>query len=87
MQRLSQNGLNDDTLKILLLRWIRDDCVDLLNFMGAGDLSLLKYEEIRDLCRMYSRNSSRLGRGIWDTVNMTTKTSREGVSRMAIGNL
>ena len=87
MQRSRQNGLNDYTFKILLLRGIRDDCIDLLNLMGAGDVSLLKYVEICDLYRRYSRNSSWSGRGIWDTVSRTTKTSREGVSRMEIGNL
>ena len=87
LKRSRQNGLNDDTLKILILRGIRDDFIDLVILMGAGDVSLLKYVEICELCRRYSRNASRLGRGIRDTVNRTTKTSREGVSRMEIGNL
>ena len=55
--------------------------------MGVGDVSLLKYVGICDLCRRYSRNDSRSGRGIRDKINRTTKTSREGVSRMEIGNL
>ena len=87
LQRSRYNGLNDDTLKILLLRGMRDDFIDLLNLMGVGDVSLLKYVEICDHCRRYSRNSSRSGRGIRDIVNMNTKTSREGVSRMDTGNL
>ena len=81
------NGLNDDTLKIILLRGIKDDCIDLLNLIGAGDVSLLKYVEISDHYRRYSRNASRRGRGIRDTLIMTTKTSREGFSRMEIENL
>ena len=87
MQRSSQNGLNDDTLKILISQGIIDNCIDLLNLMGAWYVSLLKYVEICDHCRRYSRNSSRSGRGIRDTINMTTKTSREGVSRKDTGNL
>ena len=51
VERSRQNALNDDTLKILLLRGIRDDCIDLLNLMGGGDVSLLKYVEICDLCQ------------------------------------
>ena len=43
LQISRQNGLNDDTLKIILLRGIRDDCIDMLNLMGARDVSLLKY--------------------------------------------
>ena len=58
LQRSRHNGLNDDTLKIMLLRGIRDDCIDLLNLMGTRDVSLLKYVELCDLCRRYSRNAS-----------------------------
>ena len=43
LQRSRQNGLNDDTLKIMLLRDIRDDFIDLLNLMGTWGVSLLKY--------------------------------------------
>ena len=79
--------LNDDTLKFLLLRGIRDDCIESLNLMGVGDVSLLIYAEIYDLYRRYSRSASRPGKGIRDVVTITTKNSREGVSRMEIGNL
>ena len=87
LQRSRQNALNNDTLKILLLRGIKDYCIEMLNLMGAGDVSLLKYVEICGLCIIYSRNASKSGRGIKDAVNRTTKTSREGVSRMDIGNI
>ena len=73
LQRSRHNGLNDETLKIILLRGMRDDFIDILNLMGVGDVSLLKYVEICDLCRRYSRNSSRSRRGIWDIVNKTAK--------------
>ena len=55
--------------------------------MGAGDVCLLKYAEICDLYRRYSRNASRSGKGIIDTVNRTTKTSRKGISRVEFGNI
>ena len=41
VERSRQNALNDDTLKILLLRGTRDDCIEFLNLMGAGDVSLV----------------------------------------------
>ena len=87
LQRSRQNVLNDDTLKFLLLRGIRDDYIEPLNSMGVGDVSLLRYAEICDLYRRYSRSASRPGKGIRDVVTITTKNSREGVSRMEIGNL
>ena len=59
----------------------------MLNLMGGGDVSILKYEEICDLCIRHSRNASRSGRGTIYAVNRTMKTSREDVLRMDIGNL
>ena len=64
-----------------------DNCIESLNLMGVGDVSLLIYAEIYDLYRRYSRSASRPGKGIRDVVTITTKNSREGVSRMEIGNL
>ena len=87
LQRSRQNVLNDDTLKFLLLQGIGDDYIEPLNLMGVGDVSLLIYAEIYDLYRRYSRSASRPRKGIRDTVTITTKNSREGVSRMEIGNL
>ena len=48
-----------DVLKIILLRGIRDDCLDMLNLLGKGDISKDSFEKIVELCKRYSRGSPR----------------------------
>jgi hypothetical protein len=54
LQRFKQNKLDLDTLWIILLRGIRDECINLLNLMGTGDVSQLSYNDICELCKCYS---------------------------------
>ena len=49
-----------DVLKIILLRGIRDDFLDMLNLLGKGDISKESFEKIVELCTRYSRGSSSL---------------------------
>ena len=53
-----------DVLKIILLHGIRDDFLDMLNLLGKGDISKESFEKIVELCKRYSRGSSRNNR--WD---------------------
>ena len=39
VQRAGQTNMGLDVLKIILLRGIRDDCLDMLNLLGKGDIS------------------------------------------------
>ena len=56
-----------DVLKIIMLRGIRDDCLDMLNLLGNGDISKESFEKIVELCKRYSRGSSRNNkRDEWD---------------------
>jgi hypothetical protein len=38
LQRTKQNTLDPETLRIIFLRGIKDDCMDALNLMGRGYL-------------------------------------------------
>ena len=51
-----------DVLKIILLHGIRDDCLDMLNLLGKGDISKEYFGNIVELCKRYSRGSSRNNR-------------------------
>ena len=82
-----------DVLKIILLRGIRDDCLDMLNFLGKGYISKEPFGNIVELCKRYSRGSSRnnkrdkqdkLERVVFDR---TQKSSNGGATRGEIGNL
>ena len=46
-----------DVLKIILVRDIREDFLDMLNLLGKGDISKEPLDKIIDLCRRYSIGS------------------------------
>ena len=47
-----------DVLKIIFLRGIKDDFLDMLNLLGKGDISTEPFGKIVELCKRYSRGSS-----------------------------
>jgi hypothetical protein len=59
LQRSKHNDLDKDILKMILIWGMRDDCLDMLNLMGKGDISKEPFDEIVNLCRRISRGSSR----------------------------
>jgi hypothetical protein len=70
-----------------MLRGIKDNCMDLLNLMGEGDISQVGYDDIYDLCRRYSRGISKHGKGLRDISTRITKSSIAGVSCAKLANL
>ena len=80
-------------LKIILLRGIKDDCLDMLNLLGKGDISEEPFGNIVELCTRYSRGSSRNNRkDKWDKIecdvfDRTQKSSNGGATHAEIGNL
>ena len=44
-----QTNMGLDVLKIILLRGIREDCLDMLNLLGKGDVSKESFEKIIEL--------------------------------------
>ena len=77
--------MNDNTISAIFLKGIQDEYIDTLNLMGAWDISQLNSEEISNLCRKYSRNKAKYGRGIRDTT--VNKSASGGVTRVELGNL
>ena len=65
-----------DTLKVILLRGIRDGWIDVINLMGKGDISHLTYPEICNLCKRPR-----------DSISRVNKSATSGVSRVDISNL
>ena len=59
VQRAGQTNMGLDVLKIILLRGIREFFLDMLNLLGKGDISKESFEKIIELCKRYSRGSSR----------------------------
>ena len=82
-----------DVLKIILLHGIRDGCLDMLNLLGKGDISNEPFEKIVELCKRYSRGSSKNNRRDkrdkleHDVFDRTQKSSNGGATHAEIGNL
>ena len=79
-----------DVLKIILLHGIREDWLDMLNLLGKGDISKESFENIVELCKRYSRGSSRNKK--WDKLeqdvfDITHKSCNGGATLEEIGNL
>ena len=79
-----------DVLKIILLHRIRDDCLDMLNLLGKGDISKESFEKIVELCKRYSRGFSRNNRRDkqdklkHDVFDRTQKSSNGGATHAEI---
>ena len=50
LQRYDHADIGKDVLKIILLCGFREDCLDMLNLLGRGDISREYFDPILDLC-------------------------------------
>ena len=55
IKKAKMENLDQDTLKALLLKTIRDDWIDILNMMGKGDISQFPLLDTGELCINLSR--------------------------------
>ena len=90
VQRVGQTNMGLYVLKIILLRGIREDFLDMLNLPGKGDISKESFEKIVELRKRYSRGFSSNNR--WDKLerdifDRTHNSSNGGATRGEIGNL
>jgi hypothetical protein len=88
LQRSRHPNVSKDILKTILLEGVREDCLDMLNMLGKGDISKESYEDIVDLCKRCSRGSTRNNSATKDTTfSRVQKSSNGGATREKIGNL
>ena len=82
------DNLDEETLKALLLRAIKDEWIDLLNLNGKGDISQVPFADICDLCVHISRGKAWVGGSPRDPLLSRINKSAIGiVSSVEIGNL
>jgi len=80
--------VSKDILKTILLKGVRDDCLDMLNMLGKGDISKESYEDIVNLCKRFSRGSTRNNSATKDaTFSRVQKSASGGETRAEIGNM
>jgi hypothetical protein len=88
LQRSGHPDVSKDILKTILLKGVRDDCLDMLNMLGKGDISKESYEDIVNLCKRSSRGSTRNKSATRDaTFSRVHKSTNGGATRAEIGNL
>jgi hypothetical protein len=88
LQRSGHPDVSKDILKTILLKGVRDDCLDMLNMLGKGDISKESYEDIVNLCKRCSRGTTRNKSVTKDTTfSRVHKSANGGATRAEIGNL
>jgi hypothetical protein len=88
LQISSHPDVSKDILKTILLKGVRDDCLDMLNMLGKGDISKESYDEIVNLCKRCSRGAARNRSNNRDTIfSRVQKSASGGATRAKIGNL
>lgn len=88
LKRAKMSNLDEENLKALLLKAIRDEWIDILNMMGKGDISQLPLHDIVELCVHLSRGKSKTGKGHRDpSLIRANKSAIGSVSRAEIGNM
>lgn len=81
-------NLDEETIKALLLRVVKDEWIDLLNLTGKGDISQLPFADICDLCVHISRGKTRVGKSPRDPIlSRINKSAARTIRRAEIGNL
>eukprot|EP00253_Pinus_taeda_P020867 PITA_20867 len=87
LQRSDHPNVSKDILKTILLKRVRDDCLDMLNMLGKGDISKELYDEIVNLCKRCSRGAANRSKSRDNTYSRVQKLASGGATRAEIGNL
>ena len=64
LQRSKLGKSGKDTSKILLLKGIKSEYLEILSLMGTGDVFQLSYDNVCELCRRYSRGKFKISKNI-----------------------
>ena len=67
--------LDPESLKLVLLRGVREDILDTLHLLVGGDIYQLPYEDIKTVFRNHSRTARKKGRGSQPMVNPSFSNS------------
>ena len=84
LQKSKQSSLNLDTIRTIFLKGIRDEYINVLNLMGAGDISFLPFDQISELCRIYSRGRAKTGKDPRESLSKVSKTTLGSVTKVGL---
>eukprot|EP00253_Pinus_taeda_P020212 PITA_20212 len=87
LQRSDHPTMSKDILKTILLKGVRDDCLDMLNMLGKGDISKEPFDDIINLCMRCSRGAASKPKSRDSIYSRVQKSASGGATRAEIGNL
>ena len=67
--------LDPESLKLVLLRGVREDLLDTLHVLAGGDIYQLPYEDIKTVFRNHSRVARKRDRGSQPIANTSSSNS------------
>jgi hypothetical protein len=80
-KRAQNCTLDEDSLKLVLLRGVREDLMETLNLLSNGDIYQLDYDDIKRIFKNHSRSSRKKGRSnrglVSQSSNPTTHIKNE----------
>lgn len=79
--------LDDDSLKFVLIKGVREEYIDTLNLLAHGDISQLTYEEINNFFKNYARSSSKKGKSIRNPTPQSVNSTTSVISRSDLGTM
>eukprot|EP00253_Pinus_taeda_P016598 PITA_16598 len=85
LQRSDHPTMSKDILKTILLKGVRDDCLDMLNMLGKGDISKELFDEIINLCMRCSRGAASRSKSRDSIYSRVHKSTSGGATRAEIG--
>eukprot|EP00253_Pinus_taeda_P035700 PITA_35700 len=85
LQRSDHPTMSKDILKTILWKGVRDDCLDMLNMLGKGDISKEPFEEIVNLCMRCSRGAGNRSKSRDNVYSRVQKSASGGETRAEIG--
>lgn len=86
LQCSKHSTMPEDTLKVIFLKGMVDECLDALNLMLRGDIFQLSFDDIKSLCQNYSRATMRKGKVVKAT-GVVRENNSKNDSRVTKGEI
>lgn len=84
MQKNPQHVLAEDSLKLVFLRGVNENCLEALDLMAGGDIYQSSWDDLKKIYLNYSMSTVTKGKGYR---SRATKGASQGISKLEISNL
>ena len=76
--------LSEDSQKLVFLRGVNDNCLEVLDLMAGGDVYQASWDDLKTVCQNYSRSTMKKGRG---PHSIAIKGISQDIMKIEISNL